>query len=230
MNTPFTHSLELRWFFEASEDTRERLHAWYTLQDSLPVARERGKATNKESALLLEETPRVDEYLAWTGCDTAGVKQRDGRLEIKARTSEPAPYAFPGYSVAGLSDEWVKWTFSPKHIQPFRSELQASTPWRAVQKQRMLQAFVWNGQAAEGAPAGTDPEAGGQAELTVLRLDAARADWITLGFKTWGPRPELARILQATVEAFFVSRGASPLALTGASSRSYPAWLVDFSD
>ena len=57
------------------------------------------------------ERERNDDYLLLPGCDTVGVKQRQGKLEVKALVAGPSPFSLG--AVVGRLDQWVKWSFEP---------------------------------------------------------------------------------------------------------------------
>ena len=82
------------------------------------------------------EQDRTDEYLLMPDCDTVSVKQRQGRLEVKALVAGPRP--FSQGRVVGRVDQWVKWSFDPSEAiaTQFKIELDQSGPWRRVLKKR----------------------------------------------------------------------------------------------
>ena len=55
------------------------------------------------------EPARVDDYLLLPACDTASVKLREGRFEVKAQTGAPQAANYE-HGIAGYRDTWVKWS------------------------------------------------------------------------------------------------------------------------
>ena len=210
MADPFYHSAELRWFLPG-DDAREALLGWFRGPDG---------------ALVKEESPRTDSYLLLPASDAVGVKQRQGRLEVKTRVAGPVPYAAHG--AVGRLDQWVKWSFDPAEAiaDALARALDRAGPWRAVEKRRFLLKLA----ADEGAPApvaaSARPTRGCNVELTVLSATPGAARWLTLGFEAFGPPAGVAALLDEAVAHFFGARGAPPVALEGRDSLSYPAWLA----
>ena len=64
------HSGEIRWFFR--DGPRREVDRWFSDCDTAVV-----------------EPPRVDRYIILPRCSTAGVKIRQGNIEVKAQTESP---------------------------------------------------------------------------------------------------------------------------------------------
>jgi hypothetical protein len=81
----FFQSDEIRWFWPV-HDQSEVLLAWFTRQGRLPLVAETRQYVSQPDAgpFAKQERPRTDEYLLLPNCQTVGVKQREGRLEVKA--------------------------------------------------------------------------------------------------------------------------------------------------
>lgn len=200
---------EVRWFFRG-EPSRD-VHLWFEADD-----------------LGRSETQRTDEYLVLPGCETASVKLRDGKFEIKASTKPPARTRY-AENVLGLCDTWVKWSSSAGDLDQFRGQfVRAEDDWIAVTKKRHLRLFSLESDTPSEIAVGQSwLSRGCQAELTRIAVQLARTDheenWWSLSFESFGDRDTLLDSLDLVVPGFFVA--AAPLSLDYESSLSYPAWL-----
>jgi hypothetical protein len=220
------HTAELRWFVSA-EAGWDQLLRWFRLDDLLPL-REEGwnePTASSQPFVKLEQT-RTDVYLILPKVETAGVKQRQGRLEVKALVAGPHPFSLG--TVAGRIEQWVKWTFqaSPAIAAPLEAELGQTGPWREVAKKRYLQQVVFD----TGRPVAVSPDlcpgAGCHVELTLVNLIETFSAWFTVGFEAFGPPDQALALLDAAVRHFFATHGSPPVQLDSRASLSYPAWLA----
>lgn len=232
MSNVFHHSAEIRWFVQ-SLDQWQLILRWFRLQDQLPL-NEPGQydphAVTGPSVTLEEE--RSDEYLLWPDCDTVGVKQREGKLEVKALVAGPRPF-FQG-DIVGRVDQWVKWSFEPSEKlfqdgRPFarqlERELDQTGPWCKVIKNRYLQKYSFDSGDPVAVSPNTWPAIGCNIELTKIEVRADISDWITLGFEAFGPSGRVMGMLDEAVKHFFSLHGPAPVQLDGHFSLSYPTWL-----
>lgn len=131
------HSAEVRWFHP--HPPSEELLRWFLANRRLPP-----------------EDDRRDRYLWFPECDAVGVKQRESRLEVKARVSGPHPLALdpappprpdgpPGDPRegrtalgSGRAERWVKWSLASAALPQLQDDLNASGRWLAVDKRRWL--------------------------------------------------------------------------------------------
>jgi hypothetical protein len=196
------HTAEVRWFFEGPlEDAIVR---WF------------------DPGAALQTDVRTDRYLVLPGCETVGVKERDGRFEIKARKGNPCGIEMPA-PFEGAADRWVKWSYGQPPVELWIGALRReATGWVAVEKSRRLRVFKSSEFDAEHA---VDPACQGQyraVELTSLRVNSRR--WWTLGFEAVEPPDRRCASLAATVALF--CRGRSVLQLfPPENALPYPAWL-----
>jgi hypothetical protein len=81
----FLHSVEVRWFWPGHAQW-EVLLAWFTRKGRLPLVAETRQNVSQPDVgrLVKQERPHTDDYLLLPNCETVGVKQRQGRLEVKA--------------------------------------------------------------------------------------------------------------------------------------------------
>jgi hypothetical protein len=148
-----------------------------------------------------------------TAAEDLGVKVREGRLEVKRRTSVVGDerWAVP---VAGVVETWSK--------RGFELDSGARPPdWIAVRKKRRLVTFrVSAGRVVRAGRVGARSHGVG-VELTEVTVRGVR--WWTLGLESFGPG-ESARIEALRKVAAHVF-AAEPPALPLVASMGYPGWL-----
>ncbi len=200
---------EIRWFFRG-ESSRD-LHRWFAA-----------------GGLGRSEPERTDEYLLLPDCGTVSVKLRDGKFEIKACTSAPAPVEYT-HEIRGLRDTWVKWSSSVGDIDRFRSQfVRAEDNWASVNKKRHLRLYSLESERPSEIAVGDSwLSRGCQVELTdisVARDGSGTAEtWWSLSFESFGDTETLLESLDLVVPEFFEE--APPVPLDYDSSLSYPALL-----
>ena len=84
------HSGEIRWI--CRNGPRAEVESWFS-----------------NCSTAVSEPPRKDTYVILPRCTTAGVKIRQGNIEVKAQT-EPTTLASFTERVSGYQDAWVKWS------------------------------------------------------------------------------------------------------------------------
>lgn len=223
MLNSFYQTAEIRWFWPGTEQWPAWID-WFTLNGQLSLIAE--TEVPKTRLWIRQERPRTDDYLLLPNCETAGVKQREGRLEVKALLAGPHP--FTQGDIAGRMDQWVKWSLLPSaHVAlPLAADLQQSGPWGSVAKQRYTQQMAQVvGELTAVAP-DTFPDAGCHVELTQLQVTAEPTHWLTLGFEAFGQTDRPA-LLDKAIAYFFAAYGPPPFRLSQPNSFSYPAWLVN---
>ncbi len=231
MTTTFYPSAEIRWFLPRQSQWDAMLR-WFARNGELALIAETEPYVRQPDAapFVKEERPRADEYLLLPNCETVGVKQRQGRLEVKALVAGPRPFAQG--AVAGRADEWVKWSLKP--AASIASALEAellhqSGVWCTVEKRRSTQKYA--AVAGGVAPVSPDswPDAGCNIELTLADLGREQESWMTFGFEAFGSSDQVGGLLAEAVAHFFAAHGLPPLGLSEQSSLSYPAWLAPLS-
>jgi hypothetical protein len=220
-------SAEIRWFLKGQDGWDELLY-WFTRQGQLNLVQETEDYVRQPEAgpFVKQERSRTDEYLLLPECDTVGVKQRQGRLEVKALVA--GPQAFTQDSVAGRVDEWVKWSLKPSEAiaQLLEADLQKSAPWRWVEKKRYTQKYSFDSDSLDAVSPDAWPDAGCNIELTLVGVGQEQEIWITYGFEAFGTSDQVADLLADAVARFITSHGPPPLKLMERDSLSYPAWLM----
>lgn len=220
----FYHSAEARWFSTAIEKKDVSLR-WFRQGDFLPLVVEGDTAP--AGAYVKVEGLRTDHYLCLPCSDTTGVKQRQGKFEIKSLVAGPRPWA--GHGLTGRIDQWVKWSFEDKD-KDFRAaladKLNMSGKWTAVAKTRYLQKYSCDGGSLALVSPDERPMSGCNVELTSVEVGASVSDWITLGFEAFGDPGDTFKLLKDTLQDFFSRCGPPPVQLNGHDSLSYPTWLA----
>lgn len=184
------HTREIRWFFRVYPPG---VSAWFSTLDP--------KAVRQED--------RTDIYWA-TGCETVGVKIRQGRLEVKTRTFGPADY-LPGGGVACRLEGWAKQVFE---LAPGQLMDTNSPHLIHVRKQRQATILTWPGPRFH-LPVPAAPR-GCQIEFT--RVLIGSDTWYTLGLE-WGSAPT------SMPPEPFLAALPSPDLLTLENAMGYPEFL-----
>jgi hypothetical protein len=222
----FLQSAEIRWFWPGHAQW-EVLLAWFTQEGRLPLVAETRQYVSQPDAgpFAKQERPRTDDYLLLPNCETVGVKQREGRLEVKALVA--GPHAFAQGNVSGQIDQWVKWSLQPSAAiaLPLKADLQQSGRWLGVTKRRYTQKVALLGGGLTAVSPDTFPNAGCSIELTLVDVAAGNGRWLTLGFEAFG-ETDRSRLLHQAMTHSFTVHGPPPLALMTRNSLSYPAWLA----
>jgi hypothetical protein len=233
MSDDFSRSGEIRWFLPG-HSLKDQLLDWFKLPEQ-PLVTESEPYTAQPEALpfVKLEKRRDDDYLLLPDCGTVGVKQREGKLEVKALVA--GPHFFSLDEVVGQVDQWVKWSFSPsKEIfedpkmfaQQLKSGLLKSGPWCTVVKNRYLQKVSFDSGSLASVSPDKWPDTGCNIELTVIGAGAGVEPWITFGFEAFGPSDRITAMLDEAVEHFFALHGSPPAQLDKSNSLSYPMWLT----
>lgn len=222
----FYHSAEIRWFLP-DQSRHDQMLDWFRLPDQELVVETENYVLLPDAAPFVKlERERVDEYLLMPGCATVGVKQRQGRLEVKALAAGPHP--FTQGEVVGRVDQWVKWSFDPSDqtAKLLEDELDQSGPWCRIGKKRYLQKYSFDLGSVAAVSPDLRPDTGCNVELTALSVDESAGAWLTFGFEAFGAPDHIRSILDETVRRFFALHGPAPFPLDERDSLSYPAWLA----
>jgi hypothetical protein len=201
-------SAEIRWFFEGEGNA--------ALEQRI-----------LQSEMADRQPARLDDYLLLPGCTSTGVKIREGRFEIKARTSPSQLQRYSG-RVAGYRNSWVKWSRAIPGTQDFPRCARDDERWVAVKKRRVLRLFsLENAQPVETAARGPILSAGCQVEYSQIevRPDGAQAAaaWWSFSLEAFGKPGTETGNLDAT--AHHICDDGFEFLLPEEASMSYPAWL-----
>lgn len=203
---------ELRWFFRG--EVPSRMAGWI-----------------RHGELWRRQPERVDQYLEVPGCAVAGVKLREGRLEVKVQTAAPTAMEYPG-GVRGYRDAWVKWSRELGEAAPDRAFWSAAGErWIPVRKRRAERGFSLDGVAAGAIPRevsidDTRPDRGCSVEITEVGVGAEEAAerWWTLGLEGFDLAGDPTGALQQVACSLF-EQEPPPLPLRLDDSSSYATWL-----
>jgi hypothetical protein len=230
MSEAFFGSAEIRWFLEGQCGQLGEIQNWFRLRDQLPLIKE-DKVQEYDPEIvdkpfIEQESQRTDEYLLIPDSDKTAVKQRQGKLEVKALVTGPRLYSLPSYGITGRMDQWVKWSFASSSHEGLEAELRQAGPWRKVIKDRYLQKYSFDSRSMLAVSPRHRPKLGCTIELTKIEVEANGSDWLTIGFEAFGPSGRVIAILDEALEHFFKSHGSAPVRLDGRDSFSYPTWLI----
>ena len=199
------HSCEVRWFFQGHLP-REFLDWFRAGQEIVP-------------------SERMDAYLIFPGCESVGVKQREGRFEIKAIRGASETISL-GSGITGRSDAWVKWSYGGEGVDNWIASLNGEPQgWLAVKKKRWLRKFSLDNHRTEEVEITAVPQEGCGIEVTMVTV--RNSDWWTFGLEGFGSAHTVRGSLRQAAEDFF-SANQPPNRLTTASSCSYPVWINAF--
>lgn len=194
---------EVRWFYP--EPLPAHVIAWFCGKQSL------------------EPQERTDRYLIFPGCETVGVKVREGRFEIKALQGTGGIVRYAPH-VTGRAECWVKWSYGDPPVEPWVRALQFErADWIDVVKARRLRSFVFDGTQVAEVPGLAQVELGATVELT--RITALDRDWWALAFEAFGASQRNRETLHAVAGIFF-AHNPPPVRLNVTQSCSYPTWLA----
>lgn len=204
--TDLLHTAEVRWFFRG--DLPPAFKVWF----------EEGKE--------LESHTRTDSYLMLPGCETVGVKQREGRFEIKALRGETVTEQLSP-EVTGRIDEWVKWSHGGAGVELWIQALREEPEgWLQVKKARWLRRFSLDeGQPEKVAPVAVVKDG---CDLEVTSVWVRDASWWTFGLEAFGAAENVRNNLRLLAKYFFFGNR-PPTRLNSANSFSYPVWLSSVS-
>jgi hypothetical protein len=176
------------------------------------------------------EPVQIHEYLLFPDCESVGVKLREQRFEIKAKSGPSRPLHL-ALGITGRTDDWVKWSLSAEELQDFSRVLHRSGQWLKLRKERFLHRLSVEGDGLVEISGGdrNSPHGGCNIELTRLEVESGPRSWFSFGFEARGPSLNTAEILEQGAHRFFQGHGPAPgIRLNRENSLSYPAWLMKF--
>jgi hypothetical protein len=159
---------------------------------------------------------REDRYLLLPGVADMGIKEREGRLEVKGRLAVLGTHAIAA-EIEGRAERWCKWTYGTAVAEGFRHHGAIIVGKGRVQKHFLLEP----GGLAQATTQRDLSRRGFSLELT--RIWVPSGDHWSLGVEATPDDPtllaDLLRTLGDLLQGF-------PISLPRARSRSYPAWLA----
>jgi hypothetical protein len=167
---------------------------------------------------------RTDVYFLLKGAPDLGIKLREGRVELKKRTSVHDDYDFSG--ISGQVESWRKWSIQATgELNPFHPMFQNPKHWVNIRKTRSLVKFgITNNEMLVLPPEDRYPENGITLEASVLEMK--KVTWWTVGLECYGA-PENVH----TYLLNFAPKILKNLAVKGFSrsnSFGYPEWISQF--
>ncbi len=211
------HSSEIRWFF--SDGPQPEVDQWFSSCDT-----------------AVNEPARIDSYIVLPRCKTAGVKIRQGNIEVKAQTRS-AELLDISDRVSGFQDAWVKWSRPAANPEAVFAAPSIPERWAYVEKARVVRLLSLEAKPEEIAPGSRHLQAGCQAERTGLRVFVLDADvepsvhdwknaerWWSLSLEAFGPPDEVCGLLRRAASYWFGQD--FPATLLAEDSMSYPEWLA----
>jgi hypothetical protein len=139
----------------------------------------------------------------------------------------PRPFVLEE-SIAGIEEEWVKWSFASMDLHILYGSLRESGPWLKVRKERFMRRYAFQtGVLMEtSGPEETVRDAGCNIEVTAVETDVKPGSWVTCAFEAFGPMNTGGQVLSQTLHQFFQERGPIPgVQLAEKQSFGYPAWI-----
>jgi hypothetical protein len=159
---------------------------------------------------------REDRYLLLPGVADMGIKEREGRLEIKGRLAALGTHAIAP-EIEGRAERWCKWTYGAAVAESFQRHRAIVVGKGRVQKHFLLEP----GGLAQATAQRDLARRGFSLELTRIRLGGGE-HW-SLGVEAVPDDPgllaDLLRALGDILQGF-------PVPLPRARSQSYPRWLA----
>jgi hypothetical protein len=186
----------------------------WVLEGTLPEEVERWFHGHRRPAT---PTWREDRYLILPGVADMGIKERQGRLEIKGRVAKLGSHAIAP-EIEGGAERWCKWSYDAAVAERLRSDEAI-----VVSKGRMQRHFLLEpGGRTQEAAQRDITQRGFSVEVTRIRLRAQ--DHWSLGVEA---APDDATMLDDLLRALALALQGFPQPLRRARSRSYPKWLSD---
>jgi hypothetical protein len=166
---------------------------------------------------------RVDIYLTVAGDPDLGVKIREGRLEIKHRTSRYGSFNFRS-QVSGILEGWEKWGFEITE-RFYNRNVKDMDGWVEVRKLRWLKRFqITKDKRVKPIYPNIQIDQGCEWEISKVQLSGLDSIWWSTAFEAYGGNSETRRkALIEVVEKFL--KPTKNLNYSKENSLSYPAWL-----
>lgn len=166
-----------------------------------------------------EPEERSDDYILLPLCPSAGIKLREGKLQVKSLCREPSPLMITS-EINGWASRWVKWSLDLTSSSARNFYRQNDTI--RVQKKRWQRKLALDGDFAEEVAPGSRAERGCTMELATLQVEADI--WWTLALESFGGPSTIQDSLQRCI-LHFLRRSPPPIRLLAADSKSYSEWL-----
>jgi hypothetical protein len=217
-------TLEVRWFFPGPlDESGPGMEVWFR-------TRPRYGGSGQPAPMRWDPAPpawREDRYLLVPGNGDMGIKWREGRLEIKGRTSASGPQGLAP-RMAGVCERWLKWSYAGETIEQRFADLfgAGTAPGLVTVEKRRLQRHLNfdPAGAVNEVPLNDRRERGFNIELAAIRIPGPPSyrHW-SLAFEAF-PSDQAAELFAPVVASFLADCPALPLSAD--RSMSYPGWLL----
>jgi len=168
---------------------------------------------------------RIDTYLVFPHAETAGVKFREDKFEVKTLV-RVVDHPVIAKRIKGQLEIWEKWSLEGGSVSHLFEEVREEDPeWFDVTKSRLLRKFSLDQEMIrEVDAAGKDgfPADGCNVELTEVETD--HGNFWTIGFEAFARKRNLVENLLEVARVFF---GPQMPGITMAEydSYSYPTFI-----
>jgi hypothetical protein len=163
---------------------------------------------------------RTDIYLPLPASLALGIKLRQGRFEIKTRTSEPRPVSYPHF-VSGMAAQWKKESYSTPLVAALEARLNDPAAFHVVKERHLRKFSLGQDTVTEIGPGGA-AMLGCLFEITQLWCNG-QASW-TAALEAFGAMERLDGVLHRVAHTVFKS-APCPVRLDEQSCADYPDWL-----
>jgi len=178
-----------------------------------------------ESSSIHSAGTRTDRYLVFPHAETAGVKFREERFEVKSLVRVVDHPVF-GRRIKGQLEIWEKWSMEGSSVSQLFEDIQKETSeWMDVPKSRLLRTFSLDHDLIREVDASLSegiPDDGCYVELTELETD--HGNFWTIGLEAFALRRNLVdNLLEVT--RYFFGPGMPDISLAEYDSYSYPTFI-----
>lgn len=165
---------------------------------------------------------RRDVYLRLPNAADLGIKQRQGRLEVKGRRLVVPDVQLTPDAIGNL-EQWIKWICHGAELGALLESLEGiDSLGIQVHKQRIQRKFRL-GDTLEEVAIRERLDRGAYLELARIQVQGER--WWSLGIEAFPADYEMPKQVKELV--YLLLKDAS-IQLPGTWSQSYPAWLTQF--
>lgn len=216
-------SQEVRWYFPGELARFPELRQWIETTKPFPE-----EGTVRPPAFEGRQDDKPDIYLFVPDADDMGLKWREGRFQIKGRTSRRGVQRF-AHHFYGAVETWAKWSYEGddvKHAFAGWFDGSPGRPWQpvSVRKTRLLRKTRLDARGRHVEVAATAfPDRGLNVELTDLEIGGQR--YCSLGCEAYPDDTSLADSFVDVVSAWLEDLEITRAVLAEHQSMGYPEFL-----
>ena len=168
----------------------------------------------------IDQPERTDSYYRLSGGQSLGIKLRQGRLEMKERSSPSEVFRIQN-EISGLIETWRKWSFELAGDDEVASwETSANKLWLAVKKTRKLHLYRLT---SNGTLSPQDSAQGSLCQVELTGVFAQGTQWWSLGFEASGAEAKQQEYLKIVANKLLGH--VEGIHLREIDSMSYPDWM-----